>query len=321
MANLTKQRLHVVYGDSGLGLHGPDFDYLFSYVHGGPTALKAHGHEWLYRAPKPAFWRATTDNDRGSGFSTKAAMWLGADQFATCDHVAVSVDDHPFDAVPTAPRNDQFSNQESADTATVTYTYRTPTTPVATVDIQYTVAATGVITVGVHYQGQSGLPSLPALGLRFVMPTAATGFTYTGLAGETYPDRCAGAKPGTYAITGLPVTPYLVPQECGMHIQSQSVTVTRNTTLNPNQPQGTPFALKFDQVDQPFAFSCLPYTALELESATHQNELPPRHRTVLTIYGAVRGVGGIDSWGTDVDSNYHIDATGAIDFAFEICPL
>lgn len=23
-----------------------------------------HGKEWLYRTPKPTFWRATTDNDR-----------------------------------------------------------------------------------------------------------------------------------------------------------------------------------------------------------------------------------------------------------------
>lgn len=44
-------------------------------------------------------------------------------------------------------------------------------------------------------------------------------------------------------------------------------------------------------------FSCLPYTACELENADHQEELPPRRRTVMCIYGAVRGVGGIDSWG------------------------
>ncbi|MBD9095444.1 MAG: beta-galactosidase small subunit, partial [Weissella confusa] len=55
-----------------------------------------------------------------------------------------------------------------------------------------------------------------------------------------------------------------------------------------------------------FAFSALPYTAVELESATHQNELPPARRTVLTVYGAVRGVGGIDSWGSDVQPAYRL---------------
>ena len=41
-------------------------------------------------------------------------------------------------------------------------------------------------------------------------------------------------------------------------------------------------------------FSCLPYTASEIENATHHEELPPARRTVLCVYGAVRGVGGID---------------------------
>ena len=43
-------------------------------------------------------------------------------------------------------------------------------------------------------------------------------------------------------------------------------------------------------------------------NATHHEELPPARRTVLCIYGAVRGVGGIDSWGSDVEEAYHISA-------------
>lgn len=29
---------------------------------------------------------------------------------------------------------------------------------------------------------------------------------------------------------------------------------------------------------------------------------------MLCVYGAVRGVGGIDTWGSDVEEAYHIDA-------------
>ena len=76
--------------------------------------------------------------------------------------------------------------------------------------------------------------------------------------------------------------------------------------------------MKFSMVDRPFAFSCLPYTALELESATHQEELPPARRTVVCILGAVRGVGGIDSWGSDVEKDYHIDGETDIAFAFRL---
>ena len=36
---------------------------------------------------------------------------------------------------------------------------------------------------------------------------------------------------------------------------------------------------------------------------------------MLCIYGAVRGVGGIDSWGTDVEDAYHISAEKDIDYS------
>ena len=67
------------------------------------------------------------------------------------------------------------------------------------------------------------------------------------------------------------------------------------------------------------AFSCLPYTAAELEDATHQDELPPVRRTVVCIYGAVRGVGGINSWGADVEEGYHVDGEKDILCSFRIC--
>ena len=69
---------------------------------------------------------------------------------------------------------------------------------------------------------------------------------------------------------------------------------------------------------KPFAFSALPYTAQELENAAHQDELPPVSRTVLTVMGAVRGVGGIDSWGTDVEPAYHISGEEDHSVAFLI---
>ena len=119
--------------------------------------------------------------------------------------------------------------------------------------------------------------------------------------------RMAGGIPGVYEIQGLPVTGYLVPQDCGVHMKTKWVTLYRGGA-----------ALTFGADEEVFAFSCLPYTALELENATHQEELPPARRTVFTILGAVRGVGGIDSWGTDVEPAYHIPGDADIDFRFRI---
>ena len=61
------------------------------------------------------------------------------------------------------------------------------------------------------------------------------------------------------------------------------------------------------------------YTASEIENALHHEELPQARRTVLCVYGAVRGVGGIDSWGSDVEDDYRISAEEDIDYSFTIC--
>ena len=41
------------------------------------------------------------------------------------------------------------------------------------VTISYQIAGEGKMLVNMHYYGQKGLPELPALGLRFIMPTKA----------------------------------------------------------------------------------------------------------------------------------------------------
>ncbi|WP_409022042.1 beta-galactosidase small subunit [Dellaglioa sp. P0083] len=316
MAQINKQ-LTVIYGDVTLGLKGNDFHYIFSYQTGGPESFRIQGKEWLYRSPKPTFWRATTDNDQGSQFPLKSGMWLAADQFSDCQSVEVAINDKPI-VLPIAPENNRYTNHEVAEKVAISYTYNTLTVPQTQVTVTYTVEATGKMNVAVSYQGKAELPSLPIFGLRFIMPTPATRFCYQGLSGETYPDRMAGGIPGQYEVQGLPVTPYLVPQDCGVHMQNDWVTVYRQSVLDNRMQQVSETGLTFSAVDQPIAFSCLPYTAEELENATHHSELPAEHRTVLSILGAVRGVGGIDSWGSDVEDDYQIDATKDIAYQFDI---
>jgi len=72
------------------------------------------------------------------------------------------------------------------------------------------------------------------------------------------------------------------------------------------------------QVDAPFAFSALPNTAQEIEAAQHITELPAIGRTSVMVLGAVRGVGGIDSWGTDVEEPYHVSGEEDHSVSFRI---
>ena len=133
---------------------------------------------------------------------------------------------------------------------------------------------------------------------------------------------CGMSMSRTYEVKGLPVTPYLVPQDCGMHMDTQWVQVRRSRVLDNRRQGACAQALRFQLEDgAPFAFSCLPYTAAELENALHQEELSPARRTVLCVYGAVRGVGGIDSWGSDVEPAYRISAEEEHVCRFRILPI
>lgn len=311
----TQGALQIVYGDNTLGVSGEKFSYIFSWEREGLESLVIDGHEWLYHSPRPTFWRAVTDNDRGNKFPLRSGMWLAADMFIRCVGYRLRVDgEEKQDFQP--PLNNCYNGTECAERVTIEYTYETITSPATRVTVQYEVEQGGRMGVDVHYYGTKGLPELPVFGMRFVMPTKAVSYRYKGLSGETYPDRIAGGIPGVYEVEGLPVTPYLVPQDCGMHMNTEWLEICRNTTLNNADKGGERFTLNVQAKDTPFAFSCLPYTAEELENATHREELPPARRTVLSVLGAVRGVGGIDSWGADVEKPYHIDGEKDICYGF-----
>lgn len=323
MASITN-KLQIIYGDWSLGVKGDHFHYLFSYTTAGLDSLRANGKEWLYRTPKPTFWRALTDNDRGNQFHLRSGMWLSADMFIRNKGCTVSVDGKEIEAAG-APDNNARGQEEFADTVSLWYQYETITVPSTDVLVCYTVFANGTIRIDVEYKGKKGLPELPVFGMRFLMPTKAEGYRYKGLSGETYPDRKAGGVPGIYEVEGLPVTPYMLPQECGMHSDTSWLEIHRKTELDNRKKEWKETTLRIEAVDSSeeakFSFSCLPYTAEELENATHQEELPPERRTVLCVYGAVRGVGGIDSWGADVEESYRIRGEEDIRFSFQIVPV
>ena len=304
--------MQIVYGDCNLGIKDAGRHYIFSY-RSGLEGLFVNGRQWLYRAALPTFWRATTDNDRGAGFSCDSTEWMGADLFIRLKDVSATVDGTLlfFDEL-TGPRNSELlsSPLREAGEAQVRYVYETATKPQAEVEILYT-ARPGILEVHFEYRGVAGLSELPVCGLRLVMPTLAKGYEWEGLSGETYPDRMKGAQHGTFRAEGLPVVPYIVPQECGMHLQTDRLSIY---TAGKD-----PSSLTIQKLGEPFNFSLLPYTALELESATHQEELPPARRSVLVVAAAVRGVGGINSWGALPEEQYRLDSSKTYRTAFAIC--
>ena len=169
--------LRIVIGDVTIGIQGQDFSYIFSVGCGGMESLYKDGKEWLYRTPRPAFWRAVTDNDRGCGFAFRSAVWSAADRFVRCSRVEARMDGEEI-AIPLAPANNKYTGKETCDRFEMIYTYETPTVPATEVTVTYTVETDGRIHVQAEYRGQQGLPELPVFGMRFLMPTAAERYTY-----------------------------------------------------------------------------------------------------------------------------------------------
>lgn len=252
----------------------------------GKIMVITGGVEWMWRIPKPTFWRAPTENDIGCGFPRKSAIWESVDQWLYCSGYTVE--------------------ERTENCFTIRYDYTADAMPGLSSSVTYRLCSSGELTVSCHYTGKAGRPQLPLFGLRFSTPMPVSQTQWLGLSGETYPDRFKGSAFGLH--TEKPhISNYLVPQECSNHYQTVGFTLTQNDAI-----------LKVSQVDEPFSFSAIPYTPAQLQDAFHVEELPTPMRTVVTLCGSMRGVGGIDTWQTDVEPAYHVSAEVDHDFTFRM---
>ena len=175
------------------------------------------------------------------------------------------------------------------------YDFGVPGVPGALVEMTYTVEAQGALQVEAVYHAVPGAPELPCFGVKFETTAPVVRTCWTGLSGETYPDRYKGGVFGCHAETPH-IEPALVPQDCGLHMDTQQVCLQLANGKT----------LTIEQTGEAFAFSALPNTAQQIEAAQHLCELPETGRTSITVLGAARGVGGIDSWCTDVEEPYRL---------------
>lgn len=281
----------VIHGDVNIGVKGDGFHVIFSKQEGGIVSLVYDGREWIGKLPMPVYWRATTDNDRGNKFSVSSAVWYGAGSFPLYDSKTCVV-------------------EEGKDCVRVSYTYRLATVPETVTEVVYEVDGEGRIKTTARYFGREGLPELPLFGMRFCISGTGGGFEWYGRGPEeNYCDRNAGARLGIYKSTAADsVSRYLVPQECGNRTGIRWLKVTDEAG----------HSIRFTAEGRPFEGSVLPYTAEELEHASHIEELPQPWYTVVNILAAMRGVGGDDSWGAPVYPEYCVSGEKDITFSFVI---
>lgn len=279
----------IIHGDVNIGVVGKGFQMMFSKVEGGLISLCYDGKEYITRAPKTSFFRATTDNDRGNGHNFRCAQW----QIAGMNQKVID-----------------FKFIEEDEKLIIKYEFIMPTAVETRNTVTYIVNPNGDIKVELNYKGVEGLSELPIFAMDFKLKKELNEFEYYGYGpDENYIDRREGARLGVFKNTALNnLSRYLVPQECGNRTGVRWSKVTNSN--------GEGLLFKYDNA--PFELSVLPYSAYELENAMHIEELPAINYTWVRIIAKQMGVGGDDSWGAPVNKKYLISSTDDIDFSFII---
>ncbi|MED4080290.1 glycoside hydrolase family 2 protein [Halalkalibacterium halodurans] len=297
MGAIQKERnargaLKVVHGDVNIGIHGEDFSVLFSKAVGSLVSLHYAGKEMIEQPPMPLFWRATTDNDKGCSQLYHSGIWYAASLARKCVNMEV---------------------EEKPGHVSVLFTYHFAISDRVEVKVGYTVFPDGSLRVRSTYQASKGgetLPQLPMFALSFKLPADYEQLEWYALGPEeNYADRATGARLCTFKNkVEDSLSQYVTPQESGNRTGVRTVKI-----LDANG-QG----IEVCSVEEPIECQISPYTAFELEQASHPYELPNVHYTVVNVAGKQMGVGGDDSWGAPVHDEYVLKADQDLEFVFDI---
>ncbi len=291
-------RLKVVQGYHNLGVHGDNFDVLFSRIMGGLVSYRWGGKEMLESIPRPNFWRPIIDNDRGNLMPQRYAQWKIASSNIAYKKLNENGSVYPFQPAP------QVDIQE--DQVRVTFPYFLPTTPAAECSITYTVTADGTVRTTLDYEVDPEFGDMPEFGVMLRTDADYDTVTWYGPGPEeTYIDRMQGAKMGIYTQKTVDaMAKYLMPQESG------AKTEVRWARVTDHRGRGLVFA------GDKMVFSALPWSPDMIDAADHPYDLPQIHHTYIRCALAQMGIAGDDSWGSRTHEEFLLKAEGHMQFTF-----
>lgn len=226
------------------------------------------GTELIHTSPKPHFWRAPIDNDRGNGMPTRCRVWRSAGE---------NLKLRQMDAKQVSPQ--LVSITAELELPAISSTYR------------YTYLAYGsgdLVVQGEFAPGSVSLPELPRFGTQMALTPGFDKITWLGPGPqETYADRKA-ARVGIYSgsIDEQFCVDYSEPGESGNKADVRWAALTNGS--------GTGLLA----IGMPLlSVNALPYTTADLEGPKHPHELRRHDFVTLNIDARQMGVGGDNSWG------------------------
>ncbi|WP_368975568.1 glycoside hydrolase family 2 TIM barrel-domain containing protein [Caldifermentibacillus hisashii] len=277
-----EQELHV---------NGKQFIVVFDKTSGFLTSYIYNDKQLLQTPIRPNFWRAMTDNDRGSKLDVRSAVWKNAGKNSSLK---------------------DFHFEEKEGHVVVSVKHTIPTEEESICSIRYQVDSIGEVTVHYELIPNPNLPEIPEIGMMFTMPVSFENVEWYGKGPyENYIDREKGAKIGKYCgKVSEQYTPYLKPQECGNKIGVRWAKIYGE--------DGT--GLKITGMPT-IEFNALPYLPEELEQASHMYKLPESDKTVVRVNFKQMGVGGDDSWGQKTHPEFTLYADQTYKYSYILTPI
>ena len=226
------------------------------------------------------FWRALTDNDRGSRAGSRLGCWRDAgDTPGIYNNTTWRIDDF------------QILNGEKKVVVKSRATVRTQ--PDSKALVTYTITSKGM-EIDLEFFPDYTLPEIPEVSMLFELPKDFENVTYLGKGpDENYIDRCNGVKVGLYNTTVSDMyTPYLKPQECANRTGVRYATIVGDKKA-------------FTLVAQPvMELNVSHWLPKEIENTWHTKDLPEINKTVVRCIARQQGIGGYDSWGAKCNEKY-----------------
>jgi beta-galactosidase len=283
--------LEIAEGEDQITVSGDGFTARFDVATGTIASLVSGDTELIGSGPRPNFWRAPTDNDRGNDFPDRCAPW----KTATGNwQVTGSAVETPSPAEVKVRFEGSFPDIDSTN------------------QVVYTVLGDGDIIVEHSFTpGDGELPEVPRFGMQLVIPGGFETVTWYGRGPhESYWDRKAGARVGKWSGTvDEQFVDYSEPQENGNKTDVRWVSLTND--------DGTGLLV----VGEPLiAFSAHHYTTDDLETNKHGYEMEYRQDITFNVDMGQTGVGGDTSWGARTHDKYTLWPE-PMSYSFRLRPL
>ncbi|PKA53701.1 beta-galactosidase [Apostasia shenzhenica] len=250
--------------------------------------LRPHieGFSLIEKGVMPCFWRAPTDNDKGGGSESYVAKWRAAllnDMLFQVNHCSIV--------------------KQADDVLHVTASfYGVPSTNRGTIlfriDANYWIHASGDLIIDYTVIPSDDLPPLPRVGIEFHLDKSFDRVKWYGKGPfECYPDRKEAAHVGLYEanVADLHV-PYIVPGECSGRADIRWVAFQ-------NTDRFGLFASAYG-TSPPMQMSASFYGTVELDRASHNEDLVRGNDIEVHLDHKHMGLGGDDSWSPCVHKKY-----------------